>query len=207
MKLLHMDSGISTESVTRSLTASIVAHVVNKHPSVQVTYRDLIANPIPYMNLKTLPSAHPVSMPIGTLSDQEHAYRDVTEQALDEFLSADVTVIGVPMYNFGVAAQLKSWFDAVVIPGKTFTYSSDGPIGLVGSKHVIAAVARGSAYGAIGFPTSMEHAEAYIRSVFSFIGIYEPQVILAEGVAFDREAALERANAGISEILPLLLSE
>jgi putative NADPH-quinone reductase len=106
-----------------------------------VTYRDLSADPIPYMNLRTMPSSHPLAIASDMLAEEERSVR--REEALDEFLSAEVVVLGITMYNFGIAAQLKSWLDAIVIPGKTFTYTADGPKGLAGAKRVILAITRG----------------------------------------------------------------
>jgi FMN-dependent NADH-azoreductase len=145
------------------------------------------------MTLASLPSAHFKATAIDLLSETQQAARHENEQALEEFLAADTIVLGVPMYNFGVAAQLKSWIDAIMIPGKTFYFTSDGPIGLADSKRVIAAIGRGSYYGPGQFPLHAEHAETYIRSAFSFMGVNNLEMVIAEGIALDKGAALRSA--------------
>src|ERR1035438_7502658 len=107
MKLLHIDSSITgDQSVSRQLTARIVERLRETSPSLAITYRDLVKHPLPH---------HAIS----------HSYvRDLAEAqaVLDEFLAADIVVIGAPMYNFTIPSQLKAWIDALVIAGKTFTY-------------------------------------------------------------------------------------
>lgn len=130
MKLLHIDAGITGDaSVSRQVSAAVVQAVRDQHPEVQVVRRDLDAAPI----------AHLDSRNIGGLAVDDGAI-------LQEFLDADVVVIGAPMYNFGIPSQLKAWFDRVLVAGKTFRYTPTGPEGLVAGKQVIVASARGGFY-------------------------------------------------------------
>src|SRR6202012_3032201 len=99
------------------------------------------------------------------------------QAVLEEFLAADIIVIGAPMYNFTIPSQLKAWIDRIVVGGKTFKYGANGPEGLAGNKRVIVAISRGGFYGA-GTPTAaLEHLESYLRGVFGFIGIRNPDFI------------------------------
>jgi len=94
----------------------------------------------------------------------------IGEAVLNEFLAAEIVVIGVAFYNFSISSQLKSWIDRIAVSGKTFKYTEAGPIGLAGEKRIIMTISRGGFYGP-GSPTeSMEHAETYLRSVFLFHG-------------------------------------
>src|SRR6201981_919231 len=119
---------------------------------------------------------------------------------LDEFLAADILVIGAPMYNFGIPSQLKAWIDRIAIAGKTFSYTANGPIGLAGGKRVIVASSRGGLY-ASGMPfEANDFQEKYLRAVFAFIGIPDIAIIRAEGLALSpahRDAALNAAHATI----------
>src|SRR5258708_39289111 len=94
-----------------------------------------------------------------------------SEAVLDEFLSADVVVIGAPMYNFGIPSQLKAWIDRIAVAGKTFRYGAAGPEGLAGNKRMIIAISRGGLYGPGAPAAVMEHLETYLRGVFGFIGV------------------------------------
>lgn len=187
MKLLHIDSSITGDnSVSRQLSASIVAALTASDPSVAVTRRDLAAAPLGHFDL-------------GALPGDGNAAAIESEAVLTEFLAADTVVIGAPMYNFTLPTQLKSWIDRILVAGRTFRYTATGPEGLAGGKRVIIAVSRGSVYEA-GTPiAALEHLETYLTGVFGFIGI-TPEFVVAEGIAIGpdhRAAAIEAADRTI----------
>jgi len=125
--ILHIDSSITGEaSVSRQLTQSIIDGITRFNLAATVVRRDLAAEPLPHLTFDAL----------GDTS------------VLDEFLAADTVVIGAPMYNFTLPSQLKAWLDRILIAGKTFRYTADGPVGLAGPKRVIIALARGGIYDA-----------------------------------------------------------
>jgi len=101
---------------------------------------------------------------------------------LEEFLAADIIVIGAPMYNFTIPSQLKAWIDRILVAGKTFKYGPEGAEGLAGDKRVIVAISRGGFYGADTPAAAGEHLETYLRWVFGFIGITDPEFISADGI-------------------------
>ena len=106
---------------------------------------------------------------------------------MDEFLAADIVVLGAPMYNFTLPSQLKAWIDRIVVAGKTFKYGAQGPEGLAGNKRVIVAISRGGFYGP-GTPAAVgEHLETYLRWVFGFIGVKNPEFIFADGIQMGPE--------------------
>ncbi|WP_371347059.1 FMN-dependent NADH-azoreductase [Ancylobacter sp. IITR112] len=190
--LLHLDSSIlGDQSVSRQVSAAIVARLTAADPSLVVMSRDLAADPLPHATPASLPADHPLSGGKGDAASQ---------QALDEFLAADIVVVGAPMYNFSVPTQLRAWIDRILVPGKTFAYGAGGPEGLATGKRVIVALARGGSYADPAFAAVAEHAETYLRWVFGFIGI-APEFIIAEGVsAGRREAALEAALKSAAEL-------
>ncbi len=188
MKLLHIDSSIlGDHSVSRRVSAAIVAQLRKSRAGLDVTYLDLASAPLPHASAATLPSAHALAAMVPDTSS--HASADAV---LEGFLAADIVVIGVPMYNFTIPSQLKAWIDCIVINGKTFAYSAEGPRGLAGDKRVILALARGGAYGIDAPAAALEHAESYLRGVFGFIGV-TPEIIIAEGVSLDKAKAVETA--------------
>ena len=119
---------------------------------------------------------------------------------VDEFLDADIVVIGAPMYNFAIPSQLKAWFDRIVIAGKTFSYSEAGAKGLAGGKKIIVASSRGGLY-APGTPQEAnDFQEPYLRAILGFIGIKDIEIVRAEGMAYgpeQREAAMRVALASV----------
>ncbi len=197
MKLLHLDTSImGAKSVTRELTAAVVGKLTAGGQAA-VTYRDLAAEPLPHITAAALAGAHPASGMAGALDAQAQALRDASEQVLEEFIAADVVVIGAPMYNFSIPSQLKTWVDRICVPGKTFRYGPAGPQGLMGGKRVVVAVARGGFYGPESAAASAEHGESYLRALFGFLGVSEVEFILAEGLSVGEESRAKAvASAG-----------
>ena len=140
MKLLHIDSSVlGPHSVSRQVSAAIVDRLQKATPDLNVTYRDLTATPLAHLSGSHLAAAQ------GAVSDAVALQQDLAagQTVLEEFLAADIVVIGAPMYNFTMPSQLKAWIDRIVVAGKTFKYGSQGAEGLAGNKRVIVAIARG----------------------------------------------------------------
>jgi len=183
MKLLHIDASIlGSTSVSRSLSAAAVARLKQLHPGIEVFYRDLVADPLPHLTVSHLPARYFLAGAAALDHDTEERRR-IDEAVLDEFLAADIVVIGSPMYNFTVPTQLKAWIDRIVIAGKTFRYTPQGQlIGLAADKRVICTLSRGGFYGADNPWRVNEHLETYLRSILGYIGVTRLEFIIAEGV-------------------------
>ncbi|HXO73460.1 MAG TPA: NAD(P)H-dependent oxidoreductase, partial [Bradyrhizobium sp.] len=178
-------------SVSRQVSAAIVARLSATMPDLDIVYRDLTTTPLSHLAGPHLAAAQG-AVPDAAFQDDIAASRAV----LEEFLAADIVVLGAPMYNFTIPSQLKAWIDRILVAGKTFKYSAQGVEGLAGNKRVIIAISRGGFYGAGTPSAAAEHLETYLHSVFSFIGIANPEIIVAEGVQVGpehREKALESA--------------
>ena len=201
MKLLHIDSSILGEaSASRQLSAAIVTALTGAAPGLEVIRHDLDADAIPHLDSKLLAAVRPdiAADPATHTTDEKGA------AALEEFLGADIVVIGAPMYNFTIPSQLKAWFDRIVIAGKTFSYSEAGAKGLAGDKKVIIVSSRGGLY-APGTPQQAnDFQETYLRAILGFIGIEDIEIVRAEGLAYgpeQREAAMRAALASVSSVV------
>ena len=201
MKLLHIDSSVLGEaSASRELSAAIVKALTGAMPGVEVIRRDLDADPIPHLDSRLLAAVRPdiAAAPATRAADEKGA------AALEEFLGADIVVIGAPMYNFTIASQLKAWLDRIIIGGKTFRYTETGAKGLAGGKKVIIASSRGGLY-APGTPQAAhDFQETYLRTILGFIGIEDIEIVRAEGLAYgpeQREAAMRAALASVSSVV------
>lgn len=176
MTILHIDSSINGEnSVSRTVTRSIVDALQSAPWGEEIIYRDLAAEPLPHLTS-----------------------RGENPEITDEFLAADVVVIGAPMYNFTLPSQLKAWIDRILVAGKTFRYGESGPEGLAGNKRVIVAVARGGFYGEGSPAAPLEHVESYLRGVFGFIGI-EPEFVAVDGVNVSPEQRQKSIELAIGQ--------
>ena len=191
MKLLHIDSSVlGPHSVSRQVSAAIVDRLLKANPGLAVTYRDLTATPLAHLSGSHLAASQ------GAVAETSLQADIAAGQAvLEEFLAADIVVLGAPMYNFTIPSQLKAWIDRVVVAGKTFKYSAQGVEGLAANKRVIVAISRGGFYGAGTPMAALEHLETYLRSVFGFIGVKNLEFISADGVQVGPEHR-EKALAG-----------
>lgn len=204
MKLLHIDSSIlGNYSASRQLSADIVAAWVKNHPDTQVEYLDLAVDTPNHFNadalaIKGVAQAEP--------TEAQRYENSVSEKLVSQFLAADVIVLGVPFYNFGVPTQLRAWIDRLAQPGRTFTYTDKGPTGLATGKTVIVASTRGGVYSTSDAGQAAEHQESYLKVIFGFFGITDVRVVRAEGLAMGEEAkasALSAAQANIASVVAL----
>jgi len=200
MKLLHVDASIlGDNSISRRVSAAVVERLRKADPALEIIHRDLGAEPLAHLSGQHLAAAQ------GVVPEAPAVQADLaaSQTALSDFLAADIVVIGAPMYNFGVPSQLKAWIDRILVAGKTFQYSAEGPKGLAGDKRVIVAISRGNFYGPGAPAAAAEHVETYLRTVFGFIGVTKLEFIIAEGVQVapeHREKALTGALAAAKEL-------
>ena len=194
MHILHLDSAITGDaSVSRNLTAQIVARLTAADPAATVTYRDLAADEVPVID-----GAWFQAVRVGTdnPTPEEQAQIRTSDTLLAEVQAADTLVIGLPIYNFSLPSQLKTWLDQIARAGVSFRYTEAGPEGLLTGKRAIVA------YTAAGTPigSDMDHASGYLRHMLGFLGITDVTFVPADGLAFDREAGMARAQQAMDQI-------
>lgn len=193
MNILHIDSSITGEaSVSRKLTADIVAKLTDAHPDASVTYRDLNGG-VPAIDTEWFKA---VRLAPQSPTPQQQALIQVSDDYLAEVQAADVLVIGLPIYNFTLTAQLKNWLDQIARAGVSFRYTAEGPEGLLKGKRAIIA------YSAAGTPigSEVDHASAYLRHMLGFLGITDVDFVAADRLAMDREAGLARAQEALDAL-------
>lgn len=188
MKLLHIDSSIlGDHSASRQLSSAVVEAYKAVDATAQVSYLDLASEgALGHFNGASLAAG-------GTPADARTAAQkleaETNEATLQQFIDADVVVIGAPMYNFSIPSQLKAWIDRVAVAGRTFRYTEAGPEGLCGGKKLIIVSTSGGLH--VGQPTSAGH-ENLLRVLFGFLGITDIEFVFAHGLAYGDEP---RANA------------
>ena len=192
VKLLHIDSSIlDGNSASRALTAGIVARWRRTMPELQVLHRDLAGT-------------HALShMDGASLAKSDAAEAARSARVMEDFLAADVIVLGAPMYNFGIPSQLKAWIDRIAVAGKTFRYTAEGPQGLAGGKQVIVAATYG---GQHSVESGRNFVEPYLRQVFAFLGIDDIEFVSADGLSMSpehRSQSMSAAHARIDTDLAL----
>lgn len=199
MKILHLDSSINHESsVTRRLSAEIVQQLLATGQEHQLTYRDLVKDEISHLTAEIASGFRPVAGRQAVTARLE-SERQLSDALVSEFLDSEMIVIGAPMYNFSVSSQLKAWMDRIAQPGKTFSYTQTGPVGLAGDKKVVIASARGGFYAGTALE-EMDFQEQFLRKFLGFLGISRVEFIRAEGASKGEEVKLREISHALSSI-------
>jgi len=195
--LLHINTSLFGSLGHSSLLADhFVARWRSQQPEATVIVRDLAAEPVPHLTLDAF-LAYQAKPEARSLSEMiQVAYSD---GLIDELRRADVIVIGLPMYNFGIPSVLKAYFDHVSRAGVTFRYGEGGPEGLLVEKQAYLFAARGGFYA----DTPADTQAPYVRQVLGFLGI-DVEIVVAEGLAISgrKEIALRKAMERIDALLP-----
>lgn len=190
MNILQINgSARPTGSNSTRVADAITARLLARHPDAQVELRDLAREPHPLLDEGALGA---LFTPAEQRSAEQAARVALDDALIAQLKRADAIVLGVPMYNFGVSVQIKSWIDAVARAGQTFRYSANGPEGLVTGKKVYIGLARGGVYR----DTPNDSQVPYLRGVFGLMGMSDVEFIYAEGV----NMGPERASAAFDEV-------
>jgi FMN-dependent NADH-azoreductase len=198
--LVLASSALGDASVSNQLVREAVARLRAQNPGARVVTRDLGARPVPHIGGDTaaaLSGAEPANA-------AQAAARALSDELIAEVRTADTIVIGAPMYNFGIASTLKSWFDHVLRAGVTFRYTESGPAGLLEGKRVIVVESRGGLFSE-GPAQAFDFQEPYLRHLLGFVGIKDVTFVRAEKLAFgleSREQALHAARAQLGLVIP-----
>ena len=195
--LLQINASIQGEKGQSSQLANrFVALWQSRHPQGRVVRRDLAADPVPHLTAArfaaflTPPEQHDA---------EQRAVAKFSDDLIEELRQADVLVLGLPMYNFGIPSQLKSYLDHIARAGRTFRYTAAGPVGLLTGKKVYVFAARGGLYAG----TTLDTQTGYVRDFLAFLGMKDVQFVYAEGLAVSpetRQASLAKAAAEIASL-------
>lgn len=194
MKILQVNSSArGDESQSTRLANRIVERLVEAAPDAAVTTRDLAAQPHPVLDEATLGALFTP----GAQRTLEQARRvALDDELIAQVRAADVVVLGVPMYNFGVPVQLKNWIDAISRVGVTFRYTANGPEGLLKGKTVYVALARGGVYR----NTPADTQVPYLRTVLGFLGMTDLRFVYAEGLNMGEDAQQRGIASALEQI-------
>jgi FMN-dependent NADH-azoreductase len=194
MNILQVNSSARREgSHSTRIANRIVGRLRDANPGATLTVRDLTATPHPVMDEAALAA---LFTPAGQRTGEQAARVALDGALIAEIAAADVVVLGVPMYNFGVPAQLKNWIDAISRAGVTFRYSANGPEGLLKGKKVYVALARGGKYR----NTPADSQVPYLSTVLAFLGMTDVHFVYAEGLAMGADAEREALASAYAEI-------
>lgn len=196
--LLQINTSIFSEGGQSSqLAERFVAAWRAANPDGRVRTRDLARNPLPHIDAERFGAF--IAKPDERTAAQQKIVAE-SDALIAEIREANVIVLGLPMYNFGVPSTLKAYIDHIARAGVTFRYSDKGPIGLLSGKKVYVFAARGGIYAG----TPRDTQTPYVRDVFAFLGMDDVELVYAEGLAIDepsKRKALAAAHAGIERLV------
>jgi len=187
--LLQINTSMFVEGGQSTRLANQFVHAWRaSHPDAEVIVRDLGREPVPHLTAERFGAFLAKADDRSPAQDEALAYSDAL---IDELKRADVIVIGLPMYNFGVPSTLKAYFDHIARAGVTFSYTANGPLGLLSGKEAYIFATRGGLYAG----TALDTQTAYVRDFLRFVGIADVKFVYAEGLAMDARKAGALADA------------
>ncbi|MAX56853.1 MAG: FMN-dependent NADH-azoreductase [Alcanivoracaceae bacterium] len=195
MNILVIKSSVFGDNGNSSaLVNTKVEQLKAANPGATVVVRDLSAQPIPHLDGERVGAFF---TPAEERTAEQQQVDDFSLTLIEELKAADHVVLGLPMYNFGIPSQLKSWIDHVARAGITFRYTENGPQGLLEDKPVTVLAARGGLYAG----TDNDTVTPYIKLFFGFVGITSVELVYAEGLNMGDEAkenAMKEAKSVIA---------
>jgi FMN-dependent NADH-azoreductase len=196
MNILQVNSSARVDgSHSTRLANTLVERLRAGRSDNTLTVRDLARTPQPALDEAALGA---LFTPAEQRTPEQAARVALDDALIAEIQAADVVVLGVPMYNFGVSTQLKNWIDAIARAKVTFAYTEKGPVGLLTNKKVYVVLTRGGLYR----NTPADTQVPYLKTLFNFLGMTDVQFVYAEGLAMGPEAeqqALASARSQIDE--------
>jgi FMN-dependent NADH-azoreductase len=194
VNILQVNSSARAEgSHSSRLANDLVTRLRSTRTDAALTVRDLGRTPHPELNEATLQA---LFTPEAQRTPEQAARVALDDALIAEIQRADVVVLGVPMYNFGVPAALKNWIDAISRAKVTFRYTEKGPEGLLTGKKVYVVLTRGGLYR----NTPADTQVPYLRAVLGFLGMSDVELVYAEGLALGTDAETESLAAARSRI-------
>ena len=192
MKVLQINSSIQGPAGQSTILATQLARELGD----DIVVRDLVAEPIPHLTAERFAAF--LAKPAERTAAQQVVVEE-SDALINELREAEVIVLGLPMYNYGVPSQLKAWFDHVARAGVTFRYTEKGPQGLITGKKVYVISTRGGLYAG----TARDSETVHVREFLALLGLTDVEFIYAEGLAMGdtvREPALAQARERVTRI-------
>ncbi|MGW9230975.1 FMN-dependent NADH-azoreductase [Pseudorhizobium sp. NPDC055634] len=197
--ILLVTSSPREGSLSTKVATDLVEKLKSRDSEATVVHRDLGLNPIAHLDTVTTSA---IRKPAAERSPEEAAAAAASDELVAELMAADTVVLATGLINFNIYSTLKSWIDNVARAGITFRYTAEGPEGLATGKKVYVVLSAAGIYSE-GPAMGMNHAVPYLKTVLSFMGMTDVEVIYVEGTAFGPEAldkALAQADARITEL-------
>lgn len=195
--LLQINSSIfSSAGYSSQLANEFVAQWLINKPNTQIIVRDLANNPLPHLDAARVSAFF---TPAAERTPEQQHYAAESDLLINELKQADILVIGLPMYNFGIPSTLKAWLDQIARAGITFRYTEKGSEGLLTGKKAYIFATRGGMYAG----TALDTQTTYMRDFLKFLGISDVEFVYAEGLNINpdsKDKALTEARLQLNQL-------
>ncbi len=185
------------QSVSVKLYEAFLASYKESHPGDTVAELDLYNGELPYVGVDMINGTFKAGRGLD-LTEEEARAVAVADKYLDQFLAADKVVFGFPLWNLTIPAVLHTYIDYLNRAGKTFKYTPEGPVGLIGNKKIALLNASGGVYST-GPAAEIEMAVKYVASMMGFFGVKDIEKIVIEGHNQFPDKAEEIISAGLEK--------
>ncbi|MGG0274925.1 FMN-dependent NADH-azoreductase [Bacillus rhizoplanae] len=185
------------QAVSVKLYEAFLASYKESHPNDTVVELDLYNEELPYVGVDMINGTFKASRGLD-LTEKEAKAVAVADKYLDQFLAADKVVFGFPLWNLTIPAVLHTYIDYLNRAGKTFKYTPEGPVGLIGDKKIALLNASGGVYSE-GPAAEMEMAVKYVASMMGFFGVKDMKKVVIEGHNKFPDRAEEIIAAGLEK--------
>lgn len=201
--LLHIDSSPRAASVSSQFAATFVDRWKQQNPSGAVVHHNTTNEKVPFVDEPALSVLYGGLAPA---TENQKRILALSEQFIEEFLAADIIVLGVPMWNFGIPASLKAWVDLVSRPGRTFQYVAGGGVAplVPAGKKVVVFLSSGGGYQPGSPYEAYNQVEPYLRTIFGFFGLVNVPVVRIENQNRSGDAPAEGLAAAEAQLAALL---
>ncbi|HEX8739001.1 MAG TPA: NAD(P)H-dependent oxidoreductase [Casimicrobiaceae bacterium] len=194
MNILQINSSArGRDSHSTRLANRIVGALRAEEPGAELTIRDVGHFPHPALDEAAVGA---LFTPAEARTPDQAARVAEDDRLIAELQAADIVVLGVPMYNFGIPVQLKNWIDAIARRGVTFRYTEHGSEGLLAGKKVYVALARGGRYR----DTPADSQVPYLKTVLGFLGLTDIEFVYAEGLSMGPDAERQAYADAMAQI-------
>lgn len=193
MKILKINSSAAKKtSISRGEVDVIISKLI-KDSEAEVIDRDVAYADLPFPDDKFLEAIFSHE----ELNEEQKRITKLSDKLVDELMESDILVIGAPMYNFGIPASLKAYFDLIARAGKTFHYTDQGyPVGLLENKKAIVVITTGGV--PLGSP--MDFSKNYISTFLGFLGVKDIEFVELDENRFKYEEKRKSADEKLASI-------
>ncbi|OMC76241.1 MULTISPECIES: FMN-dependent NADH-azoreductase [Paenibacillus] len=208
-KVLFITANPNDENRSFSMAAgkAFIETYKETNPTDEIVTLDLFKEDIPNLDADVMSGWGKLraGQQIDALSTEELAKVSRLNEILDQFIATDKMIFVTPMWNFSFPSVVKTYIDAVAVPGKTFRYTETGAVGLLHNKKVLHIQARGDFYSE-GHLADEELGDRYLKHIMNFMGITEYEGLFIEGQAKMPNNAEKIKAAGIERAKQLAQS-